>query len=232
MQPSPKAWERIQEQLETSRKPRPKPYNRYVMAASFAGILLASIIYLATQRTEVGPPMEVTDVEVDEAPQKAVEETPGTDPIIGEDVPAEVAGHKGNAATKGADTDEAEVSDSWGEELVSVDKTEGVAKEPVVLVDAPKTLIDAKVDEIVTKIEGLEKDEVAVSDAEIDELLRAAQREIILEGELGKNGRTVDAMALLADVEYEIDQSFRDQIFEALKERLLKVRTAVATRNE
>jgi len=38
-------------------------------------------------------------------------------------------------------------------------------------------------------------------------------------------------MALLTEVEGELDQSFRDQIFEKLKSGFLKVRTAVADRN-
>ena len=36
----------------------------------------------------------------------------------------------------------------------------------------------------------------------------------------------------LTEVEDELDQSFRDQIFDSLKEGFLKVRTAVADRNK
>ncbi|NNK21468.1 MAG: hypothetical protein HKP07_09175, partial [Flavobacteriaceae bacterium] len=42
----------------------------------------------------------------------------------------------------------------------------------------------------------------------------------------------VDALALLADVEEEVNRSFRDQLFEKLKDGYLKVRTAIAYRNE
>jgi len=44
------------------------------------------------------------------------------------------------------------------------------------------------------------------------------------------NGK-VDAMALLIEVEDEIDQSFRDRIFKKLKDGLFKARTAIANRN-
>jgi len=36
----------------------------------------------------------------------------------------------------------------------------------------------------------------------------------------------------LAEVEDELDESFRDQIFDALKTGYLKLRTAVADRNQ
>lgn len=234
-QPSPEAWKRIQEHLDPAEKPRRKSYAMYVAAASFAGIiLLASVIYLSTRGTGEGPAVKVTEVEVMKAPRKAAEPTLDVDIFVGEDAPVEVVGHKEEEAVKAMEPDVKEVSDPLDTLLASVagKEKEEVSEEPVVLIDTSDALIGAKIDEVVAKIEDLEKDAVAVSDAEIDELLREAQREIILEAELGKKGRTVDATALLADVEYEIDQSFRDQLFEALKERLLKVRTAVATRNE
>ena len=48
---------------------------------------------------------------------------------------------------------------------------------------------------------------------------------------LFKADNTVDAVALLNEVEVELDQSFRDQIFDRLKTGFMKVRTALADRN-
>ena len=45
------------------------------------------------------------------------------------------------------------------------------------------------------------------------------------------NPETVDAMALLAEAETEMDQTFREQLFIKLKNGFNKVRTAVADRN-
>ena len=44
-------------------------------------------------------------------------------------------------------------------------------------------------------------------------------------------GETVDADSLLWDVEMEMDQSFREKVFDIMKEGYLKARTAVANRN-
>ncbi len=84
---------------------------------------------------------------------------------------------------------------------------------------------------MVEQIDFLEQHQREVTNAEIDALLKKAQQEILQE-QLFMKGNSVDAMALLTQVEGEMDQSFRDQIFDALKDGFLKVRTAVATRNE
>lgn len=91
--------------------------------------------------------------------------------------------------------------------------------------------METKIAEIVAQVDFLEKKNGAVTKAEIDTLLRQAQKEI-LEHKVFYKGNTIDAMALLVDVEDELDQSFRDRIFEALKEGYTKVRTAVADRNQ
>ncbi|CAN0604335.1 unnamed protein product, partial [Ectocarpus sp. 12 AP-2014] len=69
-----------------------------------------------------------------------------------------------------------------------------------------------------------------VTDAEVDSLLTRAQDEILRDKIFNKD-KSVDAMALLTEVEDELDKSFRDQIFDSLKAGFIKVRTAVADRN-
>ena len=103
--------------------------------------------------------------------------------------------------------------------------------------DAPKnnanksTFFDQKVDQVVAAVQGLQKDKGEVSPEEIDKLFQKAQREIqnrrILEGQTYK----VDATALLEDVEWELERTFRDKVFDALGDGFSKVRTAVAERN-
>ncbi|TDS10902.1 hypothetical protein DFQ03_3795 [Maribacter caenipelagi] len=93
----------------------------------------------------------------------------------------------------------------------------------------PDEIIDSKVAAIITQVSVLEQNST-VTDAEIDSLLKRAQDEILREKIFNKD-KSVDAMALLTEVEDELDQSFRDQIFDSLKAGFIKVRTAVADRN-
>ncbi|MEM9649705.1 MAG: hypothetical protein AAF969_14605, partial [Bacteroidota bacterium] len=92
------------------------------------------------------------------------------------------------------------------------------------------SLITEKINEVVAQVRLLESVNTEVSDAEVDSLLRAAQRDILSEQLFTPEGG-VDAMALLTEVEDELDESFRDQIFDALKDGYFKLRTAVADRN-
>ncbi len=91
--------------------------------------------------------------------------------------------------------------------------------------------LELKVAEVVAQVALLEDRGVAVEDRVIDSLLRAA-REQVWKEQIADADQRVDAMALLSDVEGELNRSLRDQLFEKLKEGYLKVRDVVAYRNE
>ncbi|MCB0445367.1 MAG: hypothetical protein KDC68_06915, partial [Gelidibacter sp.] len=75
------------------------------------------------------------------------------------------------------------------------------------------------------------KEKGTISDEAIDALLNQAQKEITLQKLYNEDVKTVDANALLQDVETDLQQSFRDKVFEALQTSYDKVKTAVAQRN-
>ncbi|WCO02170.1 hypothetical protein [Psychroserpens ponticola] len=89
---------------------------------------------------------------------------------------------------------------------------------------------DLKIIEVVNVIKQLQTNESSVTDKEIDSLLKQAQREILKQRIYDETTRTVDADALLQDVEVELEQSFRDKVFKALKSSYTSVKTAVAER--
>jgi hypothetical protein len=101
-------------------------------------------------------------------------------------------------------------------------------REPILALVSQEVLTE-KISEVIAQVQELERNN-GVSEAEIDSLLYAAQKTIITEKLFTENNK-VNAMALLSEVEEELDQSFRDHIFESLKVGFLKVRTAVADRN-
>ncbi len=91
--------------------------------------------------------------------------------------------------------------------------------------------VDTKIAEVMNRVTILEQTQGAVSDATVDSLLRTAQKEL-LEEQISGASQTVDALALLSDVEDELNRSLRDQLFEKLKDGYVKVRSAIAYRNE
>ena len=90
---------------------------------------------------------------------------------------------------------------------------------------------DLKLKEVVAKVEALKKEQSTVSDAEINALLDRAQKEIALHKLYNEATNKVDAMALLQDVEADLEQSFRARAFKAIKAGYHYVKTSVAERN-
>lgn len=102
------------------------------------------------------------------------------------------------------------------------------------LVELPLNKLDfesIKVLEVVAEIKKLESEGNQVTESEIDSLLKQAERDILKQRIYNQTTRTVDADALLQDVEADLDQSFREKVFDNLKSSFNSVKTAVATRN-
>ena len=115
------------------------------------------------------------------------------------------------------------------QEAVADNRERRSALEPVTV--EQDLIIDNKISEIVAQVSLIELDSEGVTDAEVDSLLTSAQRELLADKNF-RQGSAVDANLLLADVEVELDKSFRDQVFDKLKQGFIKVRTAVADRNK
>ena len=235
--PSDAAWDKIAQELEVTKTSKTNNSKWYGIAAGFIGVLFISVLYFTESETAIDNGIQITDVEKEDSPINVIPKN-----TIGQGV------HIEKVREEGTDTENRIVDSKIKEKTLKLDyvkskkntvtnnalvtsESEPSNIEKVMVPLSPsKTLIDAKVAEIVAQVAVLENENVAVTDAEIDSLLRGAQRQI-LEDKIFRDDRSVDAMALLADVEDELDRSFRDQIFDALKDGFLKVRTAVADRN-
>lgn len=228
MAPSPGAWEKIAGQISIQPKKKGRKWYPLAIAASFVGILLVSILFFTSE------PNKATQIQV-------VEENPGKTEVNYdvETRPIELI------QKEQLNVGEVEVAKSEPEpilpesrkEQVELPKSESVlaqqgTKLPVEdeRIKKSEGLIFQKVEEVVAQVEVMESLQNNVSDAEVDSLLRAAQKQILTDKLFTQNG-SVDAMGLLAEVEDELDETFRDQIFDALKDGYLKLRTAVADRN-
>ncbi len=84
--------------------------------------------------------------------------------------------------------------------------------------------------EVVAQIKQLNQRNNQVTEAEVDSLLKAAQKDIFKQKLINQVTRTVDANALLLEVEDELNGSFKAKVYEALKSGFISVKTAVADR--
>ncbi|HKL90322.1 MAG TPA: hypothetical protein VJ880_03980, partial [Allomuricauda sp.] len=197
----------------------------YAIAASVAGIVLVSVFFF----TKDNP--EVEQIQVVDTKTKTETQTQFEDRKVKELVKDE--------QTEVAKTKSEPVAPEKTEEFASKTAVSNTAiaeeevKEPLrdeIKINSDR-LIAQKVEEVVAQVQIMENAHQDVTDAEVDSLLRAAQQQILTD-KLFTEGGSVDAMSLLAEVEDELDESFRDQIFDALKSGYLKLRTAVADRNQ
>ncbi|MGW9685436.1 hypothetical protein [Flagellimonas sp. 2504JD1-5] len=222
--PSGQAWDKISDQVKVTEVQSRKKWPMYAVAASFIGVILVSIFFFQTE------------IPSENTPQMVDMETPKEEPDqLNDDslFPLEIEPNKTEVVIteiektviEGSDVDQVAFT-------VSEEKTSEVIKnEPLKdeILNVPDGLIAQKVNEVVAQVTLLENMNSQVSDAEVDSLLRAAQQQILTD-KLFESDK-VDAMALLTQVEDELDESFRDQIFYALKDGYFKLRTAVADRN-
>lgn len=115
---------------------------------------------------------------------------------------------------------------------------EVVANNAKVDVDASKnettlhsTLETQKVNDVVIKTQPLQNSNPTVTDAEIEALLKMAQKEIINQNSNNQSAKAVDANLLLQDIETELDISLRERVLKALTSGYKNVKTAVVERN-
>ncbi|MBD1261865.1 hypothetical protein HZY62_14765 [Maribacter polysiphoniae] len=225
--PSESAWNTLSEQLPVVAPKKKNTFIWYSVAAVFIGVLIMSTLYFKRSQT----PSE-TQIQVVETPQEInvpKKEENLMVPIKEDD---KLVGVKKEVIQKEktlvAIPPKTRINDET--QFALVEKEEVVGEDSNVLKTKTEELIDAKIAELATQVGLLEGSDLQVTDAEVDSLLRMAQREILADKIFQKGGK-VDAMALLDEVENELDQTFREQIFESLKTGFLKVRTAVADRN-
>ncbi len=228
IKPSANAWERISEEIETT-QPKKKAVLWYTIAASIIGVFV-SVVFFMNKEDAMNTIKPVVNKNIEKKMKEVIpKEEKELFDFKEEDKNAVVNVHQEKKSDKIKTVDVEESNQvSKNEKIVIVDSNDLAQIED--LKSSQELLIDLTIKELVAQVDSLELNNIAVTDAEVDSLLRKAQDEI-LEQKLFKNTNKVDAMALLNEAENELDASFRDQLFDKLKNGYLKVRTALADRN-
>ncbi|MFI2742717.1 hypothetical protein ACG2LH_08260 [Zhouia sp. PK063] len=101
-------------------------------------------------------------------------------------------------------------------------------------VEKDEVLQNKKVQELIAQVVKKHASADEITDDEVNTLLKQAQQEIYAQRVASVSDSTIsmNALALLMDVEDELDTSFKDKILNAIKAGYLKVKTAVAERNQ
>ncbi|RAV30706.1 hypothetical protein [Sinomicrobium soli] len=226
--PAASAWDRLEQQLES----RPASSPRHKRASLFAVASAVGIVVLGLLLWEKRPERATVPAVV------SAPETGDTVPVNTESKERQVKNGKTEtevaAAEKPASGRPEPVREQHFEtgSVPVYDPVKDTGQQAVVQAEetGKREKEDEKVAGVVSKLLEINK-EREVTDEDIEMMLAHAQREIAAERLQLSDSGSVDAMALLDEVEAEIDRSFREKVLEALKDGLARVGTALADRN-
>lgn len=231
IEPSAASWDSLANRLDVADKKKNKmPFWWMGIAASLIGVLLITNVFFKDNPADSQKPV-IVDV------QKPVDKKLLTEPSSVQHLATESETVKNVEMTEKETSINQLIKDKNTLDLATpiqstIAKTEKTATSEQVELEAEnQSFEDKKVSEIVVQINDLRSKGQTVTDADIEALLLKAQKEIAFQNVLKESVQTVDANSLLQDVEDELQQSFRNKIFEALKNSYETVKTAVAERN-
>jgi len=228
MKPSNNAWDRLSERMDNQpKKQNNKPYWWLGLAASIIGVLLVTTLFFKESSIEGHETIKVVESPIVE--ETKTQEFKEQNNIKLVENPVE-KNNKKDPNKKPAEKLDIQ-SLNKNNKTVVVDNVSSPKVENQ-SVSTPKALSfeEQKVQDVISQIQTLKDNNTEVTEAEIESLLLKAQKEINQNKLLNEMGK-VDPQMLLADVEAEIDQSFRDKVFQALKDGFGTVKSAVANRN-
>lgn len=238
LQPSDQAWSQLANRLDAQDKKERKSLWWLGIAASIVLIIAVSFPYFNNDAESMQPTLvdvkneTDTDIKSDnlhkESIQEAVKETTA-DAIVVTKAPTITKEQNVQISAPETVVKKTIIENQDVVDVVMPQKT--TEKEMIKPVDQLKTFEEVKVLDVVAEIQKMQQEPAGVSDREIDSLLKVAHKEILNQRIFNETTKTVDADALLQDVEADLEQSFRSKVFEALKSNYGKVKTAVAERN-
>lgn len=226
--PSEEAWHKINEELGNDYIPGKRRYFRYAIAAGFIGFLMIATLFFGRDDEVLDQEFQIVD-----KPSIPVIESEQLLPQDETDLVLEKAVTTVEISVTESEENryEAPKSESKHEMVLVEDTQEPIMENTQNNQDSDSDeMFNVKIAEVLAQVNEMEKKDIELSNVEIDSLLRQAQKEILAE-KITNSDNTINPSALLSQVEEELDQSFRDQIFEKLKTGFVKVRTAVADRN-
>lgn len=237
--PSPEAWSKLEARLDNNKASgRATLYWWLGMAACVLIIITISVNKFSSTDTEEILPVIVDTKSNDLDDKQEINPTQKKEDIqvVSNDLTKESIQNKNN--TKRAET--AKQSDIKSSATKSQNLNVKVAEANEKQIIKSTNYLKDKVEELTVEVDldataSILKDvqlrDTVSKDKEVDSLLKAAQKELLLDKTFKENLRTVDASSLLRDVEEELEQSFRSKVLEALVSSYETVKTAVANRN-
>lgn len=232
--PSAAAWERVSSQLNKEKKKSGNYLIKYALAAGFAGLLVALNLFLFETNNN-----SITDSIVETSPTNF---QPEQNRFVEEKITDSDSSSSGTwvqtkksaiIRTEPKPVQQKQVLEKPEEEDLVRTQEVKMQPEPSVkheLNQPTRESIDSIANSLLASVMHAEENGIQVQDATIDSLLEQARNRIVTR-RIFKSHSGLTAAALLEDVEQELDQSFRERVFDALKQSYARAREAVVSRN-
>ncbi|GAA3513035.1 hypothetical protein GCM10022393_28570 [Aquimarina addita] len=256
IKPSKGSWEKLSNQMDMlERKKRNSGTHWYVIAASIVGVLILTSVFFNNKNTSDSKYPQLVDTsnkELEKIKNEELLENKNSKKIVSSEKTEGLENKKKKLYHQPEVSGVNHVVSSKKHILFNkhtnhelmVDKLAVIEKKNSVFAEVADSLnpaqenhetrikgtliSDKNIANVVSQIKELQKNDSTITTNEIDQLLLKAQRQITARHTVKSN--TISASALLLDVETELDETFKNRVFEALKSGFQKVKTAVAER--
>lgn len=245
MEPSKGSWEKLQKRLDNEKKPERKFWWYGIAASLVGGMMILGLFYQYPTNSTPAPIVDVPEGDADlqtlkEPALVAVEPAANQEEEIGSpkatgtnegrtELPEPVSAERMYVQKDiSADSAEEPVQDALAE--ATTESGDKLNFDPDHFQAVSDTEVEALLADALAELDRDRSLSSEFSDEDIEALLAAATED--LNREYNKIAADVaEADELLQEVERELETSFRERIFEVLKENLQKTRTAIANRN-
>lgn len=219
IQPSEKAWDRLDAMLSVTEKKKPKRTWMYI-AASFLGFLLVGTLFFKQSEVEIEKTNQVITLEENKNIKKEITPEKITEkPFEAKQQDIVASNNHQQSSHEQQRTGEAIKNEPVKNQILAENVKQEVA------------IQDEKALEVAQQIMEMSQSGKQVTDQEINDLLNKAKRDIASQRLLKKSIQKVDATALLLDAEQGLDNSFKQRVFDLLKEGYKETKIFVAERN-
>ncbi len=236
--PSAGSWDKLSARLETTQeKKRPFAFWMGIAASIIGGILILSLVF--NNSTPIDAP-EIVDTPSEQV-EKVKMPIETSEEILTEIQKEEtqVAASKAKKQTvipsKNSIAAPENIIQQTKREAVAILDNESLLKKQSIITPPEITsdkILDLKLSDALAEVLTHTENDQLVTDEEVNNLLEEAAAKISRNRyQSNFAAGKVNAKDLLQEVEVEMDNSFRDKIFEMLKDGYFKAKTAVANRN-
>ncbi|MBC3757975.1 hypothetical protein H7U19_06140 [Hyunsoonleella sp. SJ7] len=239
IKPSEDAWEKLSAQLDEAdgETQKSKGIWWFAVAASVVGLLFVAFQFFNRETEQQSPVIvDTKDSVIEPKKEQDVELVNAEKSTVAVETEVPVQKQVGSKQRIRSQSKEQLLVPKEASVQIAQEETvqkEELEKEVIPIKNAEALTFETKkVQEVADAIFNLSETDSGVTSENIDSLLKVAQREILLDRMKGENKAVVDVALLLQEVEFELDKSFRDKVFETLKKSYGSVKTAIAHRND